>query len=75
MEKPPTVALVEHFASVPDPRIERHRWHKLSDILVIAVCAVLCGASMLRVLAPHQFRLRVIRASRRLTRRPYGSDG
>jgi predicted transposase YbfD/YdcC len=44
MEKPPPVALLEHFASVPDPRIERHRWHKLSDILVIAVCAVLSGA-------------------------------
>jgi DDE_Tnp_1-associated len=24
--------------------MERHGWHKLSDILVIAVCAVLCGA-------------------------------
>ena len=44
MEKPTPVALLEHFASVPDPRIERHRWHKLSDILVIAVCAVLSGA-------------------------------
>ena len=44
MEKQPPVALLEHFASVSDPRIERHRWHKLSDILVIAVCAVLCGA-------------------------------
>jgi predicted transposase YbfD/YdcC len=44
MEKLPPVALLEHFASVPDPRIERHRWHKLSDILVIAVCAVLSGA-------------------------------
>jgi predicted transposase YbfD/YdcC len=44
MEKPPTVALLEHVVSVPDPRIARHRWHKLSDILVIAVCAVLCGA-------------------------------
>jgi predicted transposase YbfD/YdcC len=44
MEKQPPVALLDHFASVPDPRIERHRWHKLSDILVIAVCAVLCGA-------------------------------
>lgn len=44
MEKPPTVALLDHFADVPDPRIARHRWHKLSDILVIAVCAVLCGA-------------------------------
>lgn len=44
MEKPSTVALLDHFADVPDPRIARHRWHKLSDILVIAVCAVLCGA-------------------------------
>lgn len=44
MEKKPAVALLDHFASLPDPRIERHRWHKLSDILVIAVCAVLCGA-------------------------------
>jgi len=44
MEKQPTVARLAHFASLPDPRIERHRWHKLSDIVVIAVCAVLCGA-------------------------------
>ncbi|MGH6639735.1 MAG: ISAs1 family transposase [Polaromonas sp.] len=44
MAKPSPVALLEHFASVPDPRIERHRWHKLGDILVIAVCAVVCGA-------------------------------
>ncbi len=44
MEKQPTVALLDHFASLPDPRIARHRWHKLNDILVIAVCAVLCGA-------------------------------
>lgn len=44
MEKPSAVALLDHFATLPDPRIERHRWHKLSDILVIAVCAVLCGA-------------------------------
>jgi predicted transposase YbfD/YdcC len=44
MEKPSTGALLDHFADVPDPRIARHRWHKLSDILVIAVCAVLCGA-------------------------------
>jgi predicted transposase YbfD/YdcC len=44
MEKQPPVALLDHFADVPDPRIARHRWHKLSDILVIAVCAVLCGA-------------------------------
>jgi predicted transposase YbfD/YdcC len=44
MEKQPTAALLEHLATVPDPRSARQRWHKLSDILVIAVCAVLCGA-------------------------------
>ena len=44
MEKTPPVTLLEHFASLPDPRLARHRWHKLSDILVITVCAVLCGA-------------------------------
>jgi predicted transposase YbfD/YdcC len=44
MAKPSPVALLDHLASVSDPRIERHRWHKLSDILVIAVCAVLSGA-------------------------------
>jgi predicted transposase YbfD/YdcC len=44
MEKKATSALLDHLATVPDPRIARHRWHKLSDILVIAVCAILCGA-------------------------------
>lgn len=44
MKKPPSATLLDHFATLPDPRIARHRWHKLSDILVIAVCAVLCGA-------------------------------
>src|SRR4030095_9614281 len=44
MEKKPSAALLDHFTDLPDPRIARHRWHKLSDILVIAVCAVLCGA-------------------------------
>ena len=44
MEKKPAAALLDHFATLPDPRIARHRWHKLSDILVIAVCAVLCVA-------------------------------
>jgi len=50
MEKRCTVALLDHFAAVPDPRIARHRWHKLSDILVIAVCAVLCGAESYRAI-------------------------
>jgi predicted transposase YbfD/YdcC len=44
MKRKPSATLIKHFAILPDPRIERHRRHKLSDILVIAVCAVLCGA-------------------------------
>lgn len=44
MEKKPSSALSEHFARLEDPRIDRQKRHKLSDILVIAVCAVLCGA-------------------------------
>ena len=37
-------SLVEHFAVLEDPRIERSKLHQLSDILVITVCAVICGA-------------------------------
>jgi len=38
------ISLIEHFADLPDPRIERTKLHALSDILVIAVSAVICGA-------------------------------
>jgi predicted transposase YbfD/YdcC len=44
METQPTGALLDHVAQLPDPRREHRRRHKLSDILVMAVCAVLCGA-------------------------------
>lgn len=37
-------SLVEHFGKLEDPRIERTKLHQLNDILVIAVCAVICGA-------------------------------
>jgi predicted transposase YbfD/YdcC len=33
----------DHFASLTDPRRANAR-HQLSDILVIAICAVICGA-------------------------------
>lgn len=33
------------FQLVPDFRIERCKKHKLSDILGISVCAVVCGAN------------------------------
>jgi hypothetical protein len=36
--------LVEQFALLPDPRVDRTKRHLLLDIVVIAVCAVICGA-------------------------------
>ncbi|MCZ0937479.1 MAG: ISAs1 family transposase [Caldilineaceae bacterium] len=38
------VSLVEHFEDLEDPRVERTKFHQLSDIIVIAICAVICGA-------------------------------
>ena len=40
-----TASIVEHFAGVEDPRWERKREHRLMDILVIAISAVVCGAN------------------------------
>jgi predicted transposase YbfD/YdcC len=40
----PKVAIVDAFADLPDPRVDRTKKHRLSDILVIAICAVVCGA-------------------------------
>ena len=37
-------ALVEHFATIEDPRQPGKVEHKLTDILMIAVCAVIAGA-------------------------------
>ena len=36
--------LVNCFSIIPDPRIERSKLHKLVDILIVAVSAVICGA-------------------------------
>jgi predicted transposase YbfD/YdcC len=36
--------LVEHFSNITDPRVDRSKRHKLIDILVIAICATICGA-------------------------------
>ena len=36
-------SLVAHFGLMPDPRIDRRRAHDLVDILVIAVCTLLCA--------------------------------
>src|SRR5512137_2516023 len=36
-------SLVAHFGLMPDPRIDRRKAHDLVDILVIAVCTLLCA--------------------------------
>ena len=43
-EANPSLAIRTHFADLTDPRIERTRLHNLLDIVVIAICAVICGA-------------------------------
>jgi predicted transposase YbfD/YdcC len=40
----PTASIVEYFASVPDPRIQRSQRHPLASVLVLSLCAVVCGA-------------------------------
>lgn len=37
-------SLVECFADLPDPRIDRCKRHRVIDIVVIGLCAVICGA-------------------------------
>ncbi len=44
MEEHPSAAITEYFAELTDPRVERTKRHLLLDILVIALCAVICGA-------------------------------
>lgn len=42
-DAPRPAGLMYHFKDLPDPRA-RNRLHKLTDILAVAFCAVLCGA-------------------------------
>jgi predicted transposase YbfD/YdcC len=37
--------LLDHFASLPDPRIDRGKLHDLVDIVALAICAVLAGCN------------------------------
>jgi predicted transposase YbfD/YdcC len=45
MPQPVRPTLTAHFAQIPDPRVDRTKDHQLLDILVIAICAILCGAN------------------------------
>ena len=37
-------SIQEYFSEISDARVERTKLHLLMDILVIAICAVICGA-------------------------------
>jgi predicted transposase YbfD/YdcC len=41
---PHETTISKHFATLPDPRIDRTKEHRLVDIITVALCAVLCGA-------------------------------
>src|SRR5262245_11708641 len=44
MSETPGSSIREHFGQVVDPRIERGKQHQLLDMIIIAICAVICGA-------------------------------
>lgn len=43
MQNHPKLSLIEHFQDLPDPRVDRTKDHDLIDILVIAICTLLCA--------------------------------
>jgi predicted transposase YbfD/YdcC len=44
LEEQVSASIEQHFGGLTDPRIERTKLHKLLDILVIAICAIIAGA-------------------------------
>lgn len=40
----PSCPLGDHFAQVPDTRMDRARRHELGDIITIALGGVICGS-------------------------------
>ena len=44
MEQQRSLDLGTYFAELEDPRVERTKQHKLLDILIIAICGIICGA-------------------------------
>ncbi|MEO0250182.1 MAG: ISAs1 family transposase [candidate division WOR-3 bacterium] len=41
----PVATIIEGFKDLQDPRVNRRKRHQLLDIIVIAICAVICGAN------------------------------
>ena len=39
------ISILEQFSQLEDPRVDRTKRHKLTDVIAIAICAVICGAN------------------------------
>ena len=44
MTETPTVSIPEHFASLDDPRRDHGKLYPIEEILLLTICAVICGA-------------------------------
>jgi predicted transposase YbfD/YdcC len=44
MEEQPVASIARHFEGLPDPRTGNAKQHIFLEILVMAICAVICGA-------------------------------
>jgi predicted transposase YbfD/YdcC len=43
MQSHPKLSLVEHFSKLTDPRVNRSKAHELIDVMIIAICTLLCA--------------------------------
>jgi len=43
MGKSGSMNIIDHFRDIEDPRIDRHKRHTIWDIIVLTICAVVCG--------------------------------
>ena len=41
----PSISILEQFSQLKDPRVDRAKRRNLADVIVIAICAVICGAN------------------------------
>ena len=44
MKRGKNASIMDSFEALEDPRIDRCKRHQLLDIIVIAICATICGA-------------------------------
>jgi predicted transposase YbfD/YdcC len=44
LKKTSNASIFQHFSDIEDPRVDRTKSHLLYDIVVITICAVICGA-------------------------------